>query len=404
MACSGILPKAKRMKIAAVKCFKLCGTANYATTEERKVDMLDLYPEFASRSPVNRTPGGRVTALYLEIMTDDGVSGLFGPIFEEAASLIRSRLTSMLIGRDPFAHELIWDVLYRQAHSFGNGGSKGYQMMAISAVDCALWDLRGKLLETSTCRLLGGPTRERVKCYASMLGYSLEPGLVRERAQRMVVECGFTAQKWFFRYGPAHGIEGMKQNVALVRNVREAVGADVDIMFDCSMAWDAAYTVRVLERIAEFRPYWLEEPVSPDLVSDLKTIRRSTHIPIATGEHEYTRWGFQLLLEAHAADFIQPDPEWCGGITELVKICAVASAHRSQVFPHGHSAFAALNVIAAQPPSTCPMLEFLCNYQPIAQHFHKRYLEPAAGTLPVPDTPGLGIELDDAKIEERVTL
>lgn len=391
------------MKIVAVGCFKLFGRADYGATEERKVDLLDAYSAFASRQPVNRTPGGRISAIYVEVVTDSGPSGIFGPLLEEPASLIRNKLAPMLVGQDPFAYELIWDILYRHAHSFGGGGGKGFQMMAISAVDCALWDLRGKLFGQPVCRLLGGPTQPHVKCYASMLGHSLAPELVSERAQQAVAQ-GYTAQKWFFRYGPADGLEGMKRNVALVRTVREAVGQTIEIMFDCSMAWDANYTVRILEQIAEFRPRWLEEPFPPDDIEDLIMVRGSTRIPIASGEHEYTRWGFQQLLKAGAVDIVQPDPEWCGGITELVKICAIASCYRRQVFPHGHSAFAALNVIAAQPPSICPMLEFLCNYQPLAQHFHKGYIEPVNGFMPAPDAIGLGIQLDEAKIEERSTL
>jgi L-alanine-DL-glutamate epimerase-like enolase superfamily enzyme len=390
------------MKITAIRCFRISGTADYGATEERKVDMLDAYPEFGSRNPVDRTPRGKISAIYVEVEAGSA-AGLFGPIFEEAAWLVRTKVAPILAGRDALAYEFIWDALYRHAHSFGSGGGKGYHMMAISAADCALWDLRGKLLGQPVCRLLGGPTRPYVSCYASMLGHSLDPGLVRERAQQAVAR-GYAAQKWFFRYGPAHGMEGLQRNVALVRTVREAVGPDVDIMFDCSMAWDAIYTSRVLERIAEFRPYWLEEPFPPDRLDDFASIRRSTRIPIATGEHEYTRWGFQQLLDGAAADILQPDPEWCGGITETVKICTLASAHRRLVFPHGHSTLAALNVIASQPPATCPMLEFLCNYQRLAQHFHRRCVEPEGGALPAPDTPGLGIEIDDAKVEQRVEL
>jgi L-rhamnonate dehydratase len=391
------------MKIAAVRCIKLTGSAGYGATEERKVDLLDAYPALTSRKPADRTPNGRVSAIYVEVLTDGGVSGLFGPIFDEAAALIRSRLGPALIGKDPLAYEHVWDLLYRHAYAFGGGGGKGYQMMAISALDLALWDLRGKLAGRPVCSLIGGPTQTTIKCYASMLGYSLEPGRVRERARQMV-ECGYAAQKWFFRHGPADGNAGIELNVALVRTVREAVGSNIDIMFDCSMAWDPPYTTRVLERIAEFRPYWIEEPLPPEGISNLATIRHSTRIPLASGEHEYTRWGFQQLLQTGAVDVVQPDPEWCGGITETLKICALASAYGRPVFPHGHSISAAWNLICAQPPTVCPMLEFLCNFQSLAQHFHTRYLEPVNGVMPAPDAAGLGIELDPLKIEEPIDL
>lgn len=387
------------MKITAVRCFKVWGEAELPPIEERQVGMLDSYPEFAGR-PAQPSPArGELSACYVEIETDEGPTGLFGPIFDETMSLILGKLAPRLLGRDPLAGELLWDILYRQDRH----ARKGYEMMAISAVDCALWDLRGKSLGLPVYRLLGGPTRERVDCYASMLGYSLDAGLVREHAQWAVAQ-GFKAQKWFFRHGPSHGLEGMERNIALVRTVRDAVGPHVEIMFDAWMGWDATYAVRLLERIAEYRPRWLEEPVPPDRIGDLAAIRRSSTVPIVTGEHEYTRWGFLQLLQAEAADVLQADPDWCGGISELVKICAIASAWGRQVFPHGHSIHAAVHTIAAQPPAVCPLAEYLLLHQPPKQWFHRESLAPVNGSIPLPTAPGLGFALDEAKIERQVEL
>jgi L-rhamnonate dehydratase len=394
----GIMPEGT-MKIERVRCFRLSGRGQYPPAEERQVGMLDAYPELARRPAPTRSTDVALSAVYVEVEADDGTSGLFGPIFAETAALILHKLGPFLVGRDPLAHELLWDLMYRQDRH----ARKGHEMMAISALDCALWDLRSKVLGRPIWQLLGGPTRERVDCYASMLGHSLEPERVRERAQAMVAQ-GFIAQKWFFRHGPADGPSGMERNVALVRTVREAVGPDVEIMFDCWMGWDRTYAIRMLERIAEYRPRWVEEPVPADRVGDLAAIRRATGVPIATGEHEYTRWGFLQLLQSDAVDVIQADPDWCGGITELVKICTLASAFGRHVIPHGHSIHAALNVVAALPPATCPMAEFLLLLQPAKQHFHTEYLEPEDGSIPLPTTPGLGIELDQAKVEERVDL
>ena len=231
------------VRIRELRCTEVSGPASIEASEERQLQMLDIYPELARRGP----GGGadRVTGTYVEVVADDGTTGLFGPIFEETAPIILAKLAGHVVGQDPLAYERIWDVLYRQDRH----ARKGYEMMAISAVDCALWDLRGKLLGLPVYRLLGGPTRERVDCYASMLGNSLDPGLVRARAQA-IVEQGYRAQKWFFRYGPSDGLEGMAANVALVRTVREAVGPTIDIMFDCFMGGDATYIIQLLERIA----------------------------------------------------------------------------------------------------------------------------------------------------------
>ena len=160
----------------------------------------------------------------------------------------------------------------------------------------------------------------------------------------------------------------------------------------------------MLERIEQYRPRWLEEALPPDRIAEVAQIRRTTRVPIATGEHEYTRWGFLQLLQADGIDVIQADPDWCGGISELVKIGVLASAFGRPVIPHGHSLWAAVQVIASQPPITFPMAEFLLLAQPAKQHFHTTYLQPEGGSLPLPTAPGLGIELDAAKIERRVEL
>lgn len=380
------------MIIRAVHCFQVSGEGNFSTVEERQVGMLDILPEYAARGVSGRATT-KITDTFVRIDTDEGVSGLFGPIFEETAPIIEKKLAPYLIGKDPLATEYLWDLLYRQDRH----ARKGYEMMAISAVDNALWDLRGKAAGLPVYRLLGGPTRTAIPAYASMLGFSHEPGKVRERAQ-WAVEQGFRAQKWFFRYGPNDGLDGMEKNVALIKTVREAVGPNIEIMVDCWMGWDTTYAVRMLERIAEYDPRWLEEPVPPDRVGDLAAIRRASNVPIATGEHEYTRWGFLQLLQAEAVDVIQADPDWCGGVSELVKICALASAYGKHVIPHGHSIHPAAHVIAAQSPATCPLAEFLLVHQPTKQHFFKTPLYPKNGVIPLPNEPGLGLELDESKI------
>ncbi|MGI9148480.1 MAG: enolase C-terminal domain-like protein [Chloroflexota bacterium] len=385
------------MKIRELRCFQVSGPATIEAPEERQLQMLDVYPELARRGAGGA--GDRVTGTYVEVVADDETTGLFGPIFEETALIILTRLAGHVVGQDALAFERIWDVLYRQDRH----ARKGYEMMAISAVDCALWDLRGKLLGLPVYRLLGGPTRSRVDCYASMLGHSLDLGLVRARA-RAIVEQGYTAQKWFFRYGPSHGLAGMANNVALVRTVREAVGPAVEIMFDCFMGGDATYSIRLLERIEEYSPRWIEEPVSPDRIGDYVAIKRSTRVPIAAGEHEYTRWGFLQLLQADALDVLQADPDWCGGISELVKICTLASSFGRPVYPHGHSIYPALHVISAQSPGVCPMAEFLLRPQTAKQALHTRQVWPENGSIALPDAPGVGIELANERIDTRRSL
>jgi L-alanine-DL-glutamate epimerase-like enolase superfamily enzyme len=379
-------------------------TGEFPVEELRAVESgsrpLNIYPEFGLLGPHQRARKlgemVRHTDVFLEVRTDEGVTGLFGPVDGGHAIILRSEMRDFLIGRDPLAVEKIWDLLLRHnRHS-----RSGYYMMAMSALDCALWDLKGKAFGQPVYRLLGGPTQEPVRAYASMLSFSLEPEALAARAQEYR-QLGYRAQKWFFRYGLAHGGEGAAKNVEVARILREAVGENVALMFDAFNSWDVPYAVDVGRRIAAYRPAWLEEPVPVDRIDALRTIRERAGIPIATGEHVYTRWQVKQLLDARAVDVIQADPDWCGGISELVKIAALCSAYDVPVCPHGHSLHAALHVAAALPNPVLPQVEFLLLHQRAKQRFMKGYLEPQNGTLRPPETPGLGIELDPAKVQAR---
>jgi L-alanine-DL-glutamate epimerase-like enolase superfamily enzyme len=273
-------------------------------------------------------------------------------------------------------------------------------MMAMSALDCALWDLKGKALGLPVYRLLGGPTQQPVRAYASMLGFSLEAEALARRAQEYAAR-GFHAQKWFFRYGPGDGPEGAARNVALVRVLREALGEEAVLMFDAFNSWDVPYAVDVGKRIARYRPAWLEEPLPIERVTGLRAIRERTGVPVATGEHVYTRWGVRELLEAEAVDVVQADPDWCGGISEMLKIAALCSSYDVPVCPHGHSLHAALHLAAALPPPVLPQVEFLMLHQRHKQKFMQGYLEPHNGALLPPDSPGLGIAIDPAKVTSQ---
>jgi len=274
-------------------------------------------------------------------------------------------------------------------------------MMAISAIDCALWDLKGRWANAPVYRLLGGPTRTEIPpAYASALGYSIEPARAAARAREFVEE-GYQATKWFFRHGPADGPSGMAKNVELVRALRDAVGEDVDLMLDCWMSWDVPYTIEMAERLEDYTPRWLEEPVLPDKIASYAEIRRQVRTPISGGEHEYTRWGLKQLMDAEAVDVLQPDIYWAGGVTEMLKICALASTYDLPVIPHGHSTPASAHLIASQPPNLCPLLEFLVKWNAIHQYFLASPLVPHNGVVSVPETPGLGMDLDEAKIEHQ---
>ena len=390
------------MKITAVRLFEVHGTMEFHGEfwEERLVRPVDIYPEHknegAHRLPKIDETHYAMRALFCEVETDAGVSGTGGPVSPDQAFTILTQLAPLMVGHDPLATERIWDRLYRSMVH----GRKGTPMMALSAVDCALWDLRGKWAGMPVYRLLGGPVRDAIPAYASALGYSLEPEKVRARASEMVAQ-GYRATKWFFRHGPTDGVAGIAKNVELARTLREAVGPDVDIMLDAWMSWDVPYTLAMARRLEPYHPRWIEEPVLPDKIDQYAEIRRNSVVPISGGEHEYTRWGIKALLDARAVDVLQPDIYWAGGLSEMVKICALASAYDIPVIPHGHSTPASLHLIASQPVTTCPLLEYLVKWNEVNQFFLKNPVKPVDGVIHLRDTPGIGMELDADKIQKR---
>jgi L-alanine-DL-glutamate epimerase-like enolase superfamily enzyme len=388
------------MKIAQLRLWQVSGPASFGEDfwAERLVRPIDVYPEHRAEGiEIFLGPeAARASAIFVELETDDGATGMGGPISLEEAFVIDRDLRHLIIGADALANERLWDRMYRyMVH-----GRKGVAMFAISAVDIAMWDLKGRVANLPVHRLLGGPTRPAIRAYASALGFSLEPDRIAATARRFV-EDGYTAMKWFYRSGPADGERGMEANEAVVAAARAAAGPGVEIMTDAWMAWDVPYTLAMARRLEPHRVRWIEEPVLPDQVAGYAEIRRASPVPIAGGEHEYTRWGIHGLLEAGAVDVLQPDVAWAGGITEMLKVCALASTYGIPVVPHGHSVPATIHLVAALPESVTPLLEYLVKWNEVHQFFLREQVRPENGWVAVPEKPGLGIELDESKIETR---
>jgi len=379
------------MRITDVGGFTLRGPWPYGEDfwQERLVMPLDLYPKFKERGGRRLPRPAQFEQSFLRISTDEGVSGVFGPTSRGHIDFIKGAFKEMLLGEDPFRVEMLWDQMYRsQVH-----GRKGEVMMAISAVDCALWDLIGKALKKPVVRLLGGPVKEEMPAYASCLGHSLDPRHVAEVSQGYVAE-GYGALKWFFRYGPGDGLKGMERNVELAKTVRDAVGYDVELMLDCWMSWTRAYTLKMAEKLERYEPAWLEEPLLPDDIEGYARLAAELETPIAGGEHEYTRWGIKELVTRRAVDVLQPDITWAGGITETKKICAIASAFDVPVIPHASWTEAAQAVVFSENLATCPMIEYLVKYGVDQQAFNKEKQKPIGGMYKPPTKVGLGFEPD----------
>jgi L-rhamnonate dehydratase len=389
------------LKIDGVEFIELHGryTEEGGVDHQPQVNPLDVYDD-QRPAPYKDNPNGtrevQAGAIYIRIKTAAGLEGLYGPVDREPATLVLEDLQHFLIGKDALAGEILWDQMYRSnRHS-----RDGIFMMAISAVDNALWDLRGKFFGVPVWRLLGGPSREKVEMYASALGFSLELDAVRKRATELKNH-GFRYQKWFIGYGPGSGPEGMEKNVELVKTLRETLGEDSEIMFDAYSGWDQDYALEWAKRVEQYRPFWMEEVTHPEKMESFASIRRGTSVPIASGEHFYGRWEVERYLQAGTLNVVQADPEWCGGVSEMVKIGTVASLHDVRVIPHGHSLRAAMHVILSQSPMTFPLGEYLVTKMRHYHHFEKNPPVVEQAHIARPTGPGFDIQLDDSKIESK---
>lgn len=323
--------------------------------------------------------------LVVEVEAGNGVVGFaVSTGGEPAAWIVENHLARFVVGADPARVELIWDQMYLSTLFYGR---KGLVLNAISCVDLALWDLLGKLRQEPVYQLLGGAVRDELVFYAT----GARPDLAKE--------LGFIGGKLPLQHGPAEGNEGLKQNLALLAEMRTRTGDDFWLMYDCWMSLDLNYAVRLAHAAAEFGLKWLEEALPPDDYWGYAELRRKSPagMMITTGEHEATRWGFRMLLEMECADIIQPDVNWCGGITELLKISALADARGVLVVPHGSSVYSYHFVVTRH---NSPFSEFLMmapKADKVIPMFSPLLLDepvPHNGRLKVPNTPGFGVRLN----------
>jgi L-alanine-DL-glutamate epimerase-like enolase superfamily enzyme len=290
--------------------------------------------------------------LVVEVETDAGVTGIgnAGLAPRVTKEVIDLYLKPILVGNDPFDVEYLWQHMYRRTMAFGR---KGVGMVAISAVDIALWDVIGKALNQPVFRLLGGRTKAKIPVYASRL-YSQPLEKLAEEALNYK-EQGFRAMKLRFGWGPIDGRAGMLSNAALVGAVREAVGEEIDVMADAYMGWTLDYAQRMVPLLEKYNLRWLEEPVIPDDIAGYAALKAMNRVPIAGGEHEFTLLGFRNLLDARAVDYIQFDTNRVGGITQARKISALAEAHGIPVIPHAGQMH---NYHVVMASYNCPLAEF----------------------------------------------
>ena len=325
-------------------------------------------------------------SVLVEVEAEDGTVGFAmttGGI--PAAFLIEQHFRRFVVGQTATALELMFDQMYHASLFYGR---KGLTINAISAVDCAVWDLLGKLRQEPVWAMIGGKMRERQPMYAT--------GPRPDLAKKM----GFIGGKMPLPYGPAHGEEGLRKNVELATQMRDRCGPDFFLAFDCWMALTPAYTLKLIDALRPLQLRWIEECLPPDDYAGYRQlVEQRTHpIMISTGEHEYTRWGFENLL-ATGVDMIQPDVHWCGGMTELLKIKAMASAKSRLCVPHASSVYSYHFGIASD---ATPFSEFLMmapkadEVVPMFQPLFTNETVPVNGQVSLGEEPGFGVELNPA--------
>ncbi len=340
-------------------------------------------------------------SLFLKIHTDEGLIGLGEPILEGRALTCAQAVAELepyLVGQDPRRVVHHWQAMYR--HAFYRGGP--LLTSALSGVEQALWDLTGKAADMPVYSLLGGPLRDRIRVYRGAGGDT--PEKAAESAQVCVQE-GYTAMKTgVFGGRPARIVESQAfvERVAEVfAAMREAVGPAVDIAIDFHGAISPQTSMLLIKALEPYQPMFVEEPVQCQNVAVLAELARKTHIPIATGERIFTKWGFRELLEQRAASILQPDLSHAGGIFECRLIAGMAESYYAGIAPHcplGPIALAACLQLDASIPN------FLIQEQgSLGVGYLKQPFVVKDGFIELPQDPGLGIELDEEALADKIT-
>ncbi len=341
-------------------------------------------------------------ALIVKVHTDEGITGLGevdsaplaaqGMILGPYSHTTSTGLKHLLVGEDPFATEFLWEKMYR-----GNiyAGRFGIGIHAMSGLDMALWDIKGKKLGMPIWKLLGGGFRKKIRCYASSL-FGDTPQQTRELARRFADQ-GFKAVK----FGWAPMGQDAKTDVALVAKAREGLGEEVDLMIDAGLVWDAKTALQRAQAFSDYAIYWLEEPLAPDDYEGYRKLTEATSVRIAAGEEESGRKTFRRLIVEGNIDVVQVDLTRVGGFTEAMKIAALAADYGRPVANHGFTTYvnvaAALHWLNAIPNAL--IAEYVAEEETNLREFITRQkIRHQEGYLEIPQEPGLGVELDEEAV------
>ncbi|MDA8228540.1 MAG: mandelate racemase/muconate lactonizing enzyme family protein [Desulfitobacterium hafniense] len=334
--------------------------------------------------------------ILIEIFTDEGITGVgfltglgvaYGSESIVINDIIEKGLKPMIVGQDPFSIERLWQCMYQGTTRYGR---KGAAVRAISGVDMALWDLVGKKTATPVYKLLGG-YQDKIKVYASGGFYTERDDVgVLVNEMQSYLDRGFKSVK--MKVG-----RDVRKDARRVEAVRKAIGDDTDLLVDANEAWDVNTALRFIRAVEPYNVYWLEEPLAPDDTDGYVQITRQSSIPIAAGENEYTKYGFKDLITSNAVNVVQPDVTRVGGISEWMKVAALARAWNMPCVTH---AVQEIHVSLVAAVSNAPMMEYFTREHYLQTFLSDLFVGPACvhqvadGYIEAPNTPGLGLELD----------
>lgn len=351
-------------------------------------------------------PGRGKNWVFVKVDTDTGITG-WGECYtqsdrDQSIVVHVQQLARYLVERDPFH---IKHFTYMAYHDFAGKRGAMDLFSAISGLELALWDIVGKQLGVPVYNLLGGPCRDRIRVYANgWYGGAKTPDDYAEKAHA-VVQRGFTAMKFDPFPGPwrTHiSRRAEQQAVATVKAVRDAVGPDIDLLIEVHRRLAPMHAVRIARQMEAFEPFWYEEPTSARNLDALAECRRDIRLPIVTGEELYTKAEFRQVFEMQAADIINPDVCNCGGLLELKEIAAMAEPYGVIVSPHNYNS-TTIGLAATVQVSACIpnflITEYFVNFEDRAQEVAVQPFEVKNGYIPLPEGPGLGLELRQEVLE-----
>ncbi len=347
--------------------------------------------------------------LFLKISTDEGIIGFGEPVIEGKSKLVETAVHDfgkLIIGQNPCDIERLWQLMYRG--SFYRGGP--IMVSAISGIEQALWDIKGKYYQMPVYEMLGGKVRDRIRVYPHIDGSypSVETSterfvacaLKRKAEGYSFLKLGLPDRACGFLESP----KGLAEFVEKFSKIREAVGDDMDIAIDCHGRMSTAMAIKFCKAMEPLNPVFIEEPVLPENVDALLKVKESTCIPIATGERLYTKWGFREVIEKQAAAIVQPDCCHAGGIFEIRKIAAMAEVYYTGIAPHNPlgpvSLAACLQVDACMPNFVIQEFPCMDNGWDKGVKYLKKPFEVNNGYIEVPEGHGLGIEVDEESLKE----